>query len=140
MRFTRWRCSSWVPCEKLSRATFIPARMRASMTWVESEDGPRVQMIFAFRMGPILEAGGHLDSFTASGILGGDTRAKATSSARWYFLRISRGFPRSLRESPALLEGGPGFRGSRPWSLEADLFRAVRRQPRAESGGRLLVR
>ncbi len=52
MRFTRRRCWSCVPCEKLSRATFMPARMSSSMISAESEDGPSVQMIFALRMDP----------------------------------------------------------------------------------------
>src|SRR5271165_2815010 len=42
-------CSSWVPCEKLSRATSIPARISRSIISAESLAGPRVHTILALR-------------------------------------------------------------------------------------------
>ena len=39
---------SYVPCEKLSLATFIPASAIAEIVSLDSVDGPKVQMIFVF--------------------------------------------------------------------------------------------
>ena len=44
-------CSSYVPCEKLSLATFIPASIIFSIISVELEAGPRVQTIFVLSIG-----------------------------------------------------------------------------------------
>ena len=41
-------CSSCVPCEKLMRATFMPASAIAEMTSSVSEAGPKVQTILVF--------------------------------------------------------------------------------------------
>ena len=43
-------CSSWEPWEKLSRATFSPARHMALKTSGSELEGPIVQIIFVFRM------------------------------------------------------------------------------------------
>ena len=47
---TRARWSSWVPWEKFSRATSMPARIIASRTSAVEDEGPMVQMIRALRM------------------------------------------------------------------------------------------
>ena len=44
----RFACSSWVPWEKLNRATFIPARNKDSTISKVSVLGPMVQTIFVF--------------------------------------------------------------------------------------------
>ena len=41
-------CSSWLPWEKLNRATFIPARIISPRTPSRSVAGPRVHTIFVF--------------------------------------------------------------------------------------------
>ena len=49
-----WKASrwlSWVPWEKLNRATSIPARIMLRMTPSETEAGPSVQTIFVFLIG-----------------------------------------------------------------------------------------
>ena len=50
MRWMRSRWSAWVPWEKFSRATFMPA----SQSWVSisslSQAGPMVQMILVLRI------------------------------------------------------------------------------------------
>ena len=51
MRRIRSRCSSCVPWEKFSLATFMPARQSASSVASSSLAGPMVQMIFVLRMG-----------------------------------------------------------------------------------------
>src|SRR5262245_59720611 len=43
-------CSSWVPCEKFSRATFMPAAMRAAILSSELQAGPMVQTILVRRV------------------------------------------------------------------------------------------
>src|SRR5689334_14359208 len=50
MRFTSVCRYWWVPCEKLRRATFIPARMSFSIIFSESDAGPIVQTIFVRRI------------------------------------------------------------------------------------------
>ena len=45
MRRMRGSCSSWVPCEKLIRATLSPASMRSRMASRDDEEGPSVQTI-----------------------------------------------------------------------------------------------
>ena len=44
------RCSSCVPCEKFNRATFMPARISASIIVGLFVAGPRVQTIFVRRI------------------------------------------------------------------------------------------
>ena len=39
-------CSAWVPCEKLSRATSMPAATRRSSISTLEDEGPIVQTIF----------------------------------------------------------------------------------------------
>ena len=48
-RSMSWPCSAWVPWEKLSRATSIPARAICSMMPSALEAGPSVQTILASR-------------------------------------------------------------------------------------------
>jgi hypothetical protein len=43
--FTKWACSSKVPWERLSRATFIPAMINFSIIAVELVAGPSVHTI-----------------------------------------------------------------------------------------------
>src|SRR5215831_9530144 len=42
-------CSSWLPCEKLRRATSIPRCMSSRIADSELLEGPRVHTIFALR-------------------------------------------------------------------------------------------
>lgn len=55
-----WRLSrvswwySWDPCEKLNRATFIPALRSFSTIGTDLEAGPRVQTIFVFGLCSII--------------------------------------------------------------------------------------
>ena len=49
-RMTAW-CSAKSPCEKLRRATFIPARIKRSRISCESEAGPMVQTILVLLAG-----------------------------------------------------------------------------------------
>src|SRR6476660_2943064 len=42
-------CSSWVPCEKLSRATSIPASIKRSIIRGEQLAGPMVHTILEWR-------------------------------------------------------------------------------------------
>lgn len=43
---------SWVPCEKLNLATFIPARRSFSIIGTDREAGPKVQTILVLRIRP----------------------------------------------------------------------------------------
>ncbi len=52
-RSARTRCSSCVPCEKLSLAKLIPARIIARRMSSESDAGPRVQTIFVRLVGVV---------------------------------------------------------------------------------------
>src|SRR5690606_38385561 len=52
------RCSSWLPCEKLSRNTFTPALMRARIFSGDREAGPRVDTILVLREAIAASVGG----------------------------------------------------------------------------------
>ena len=47
-------CPSWVPCEKLSLATFMPALSIFSITASSDDAGPNVHTILVFRIGTVL--------------------------------------------------------------------------------------
>src|SRR5262245_46486021 len=68
----RFRWSSAVPCEKLSRTTSTPARIMRSRTAGSLDDGPRVATIFVLRsmkdVGMILSDSPALDDRAAPGI------------------------------------------------------------------------
>src|SRR5512142_2690605 len=49
MRRTAIKCESWSPCEKLSRAMFMPALAILFRVCVVSHAGPIVQMILVWR-------------------------------------------------------------------------------------------
>ena len=53
-RSIRSFCSSWLPCEKLKRATFMPPCINFSKTSSESVAGPIVHIIFVFRINNLL--------------------------------------------------------------------------------------
>ena len=53
-RSIRSFCSSWLPCEKLKRATFMPPCINFSKTSSESVAGPIVHIIFVFRINKLL--------------------------------------------------------------------------------------
>merc|ERR1719424_1051968 len=51
-------CDLWSPCEKLSRATFIPESMSLQRFSTDQQEGPMVQMIlhFLLKESPVLSA------------------------------------------------------------------------------------